>query len=68
MLSQGEAHAQNYLKRARRTAHFKINLKTDKLAPYPEKTLKAIHYELTKRETKLDTLNKSCLLYTSRCV
>ncbi len=56
MLSQGEAYANNYLKKAKNISHFKINLKIDKLKPYPEKILAAIKNDLAKKETQLDSL------------
>ncbi|MES2514406.1 MAG: transglutaminase domain-containing protein [Bacteroidota bacterium] len=56
LMSQGGAYAHTYLKKASRTKRFKINIRTDKLKPYPEKTLNAIHKDLEKKELQLDSL------------
>ena len=47
--SQSSAHA--YLRKAKRTKKFKVNIKTDKLKPYAEKTLTAIRKDLEKKES-----------------
>lgn len=57
LLSQSEAYAHTYLKKAARTNRFKTTIKTDKLKPYPPQTLNGIHKELTRKEAQLDTLN-----------
>ncbi|MFN8117369.1 MAG: transglutaminase domain-containing protein [Bacteroidia bacterium] len=56
LMSQAGAYAHTYLKKAARTKRFKINIKTDKLKSYPEKTLLAIHKDLNKKERQLDSL------------
>jgi hypothetical protein len=55
-MSQGGAYAHTYLKKAARTKRFKVNIRTDKLKPYPEKTLSTIHKDLAKKERQLDSL------------
>ncbi len=57
LLSQAGAYAHTYLKKAARIKKFKINIKTDKLKPYPEKILKAIYKDLGKKQRQLDSLS-----------
>jgi hypothetical protein len=59
LLSQGTAYAHTYLKKASRTKRFKINIKTDKLKPYPIQTLNAIQKDLAKKQQQLDTLSQT---------
>jgi hypothetical protein len=59
LLSQGTAYAHTYLKKASRTKRFKINIKTDKLKPYPIQTLNAIQKDLAKKQQQLDTLSQA---------
>jgi hypothetical protein len=59
LMSQGSAYAHTYLKKASRTKRFKITIKTDKLKPYPEKTVIAIRKDLDKKEQELDTLSNA---------
>ena len=57
--TQATAYAHTYLKKAARTKRFKINIKTEKLKPYPPQILNGIHRELTKKQSELDTLTKA---------
>lgn len=54
--SQSEGYAHTYLRKAKRTKQFKVNIKTDKLKPYPEKTVTAIRKDLGKKERLIDSL------------
>ncbi len=56
LLSQENAYARPYLKKAVRTKRFKTNIKTDKLKPYPPQTVNAITRDLAKKEKQLDSL------------
>ena len=57
LTSQAGAYAVTYLKKASRTKKFKIDIKTDKLKPYPENILKTIYKDLSKKERQLDSLH-----------
>lgn len=56
LISQSGAYAYTYLKKSKRVKHFKIDIKTDKLKPFPEKTISNLYKNLTKKQQKLDSL------------